>query len=96
MKCNKIAAPAVTIRVAPFAGAWIEIEYRKKKSRVKSVAPFAGAWIEIHNILYIATRYYVAPFAGAWIEINIDRYDLKEIKSHPSRVRGLKYSTLYY
>ena len=35
----------------------------------------------------------VAPFTGAWIEIFILSQFLKAaIKSHPSRVRGLKYS----
>ena len=34
--------------VAPFAGAWIEIErVRLLRSHGVSVAPFAGAWIEI-------------------------------------------------
>ena len=33
--------------VAPFAGAWIEIEIRALSGDTKSVAPFAGAWIEI-------------------------------------------------
>ena len=33
--------------VAPFAGAWIEIEEREKVDVVIDVAPFAGAWIEI-------------------------------------------------
>ena len=33
--------------VAPFAGAWIEIQPMKGKSDADIVAPFAGAWIEI-------------------------------------------------
>ena len=33
--------------VAPFAGAWIEIEELTKDGGVMVVAPFAGAWIEI-------------------------------------------------
>ena len=35
------------IKVAPFAGAWIEIEELAKDGGVMVVAPFAGAWIEI-------------------------------------------------
>ena len=35
------------LRVAPFAGAWIEIAGRRQRDDRKRVAPFAGAWIEI-------------------------------------------------
>ena len=34
-------------RVAPFAGAWIEITKEKREAAASEVAPFAGAWIEI-------------------------------------------------
>ena len=33
--------------VAPFAGAWIEIEAGQRHQYPVRVAPFAGAWIEI-------------------------------------------------
>ena len=33
--------------VAPFAGAWIEIEYKYAGGEFANVAPFAGAWIEM-------------------------------------------------
>ncbi len=33
--------------VAPFAGAWIEIQSTADSYRAMFVAPFAGAWIEI-------------------------------------------------
>ena len=33
--------------VAPFAGAWIEIENPRRLLANMNVAPFAGAWIEI-------------------------------------------------
>ena len=36
--------------VAPFAGAWIEINHTPEKERYIQVAPFAGAWIEINCI----------------------------------------------
>ena len=35
-------------QVAPFAGAWIEIENIDVEAALVEVAPFAGAWIEIH------------------------------------------------
>ena len=35
--------------VAPFAGAWIEIEGPPMNYIEKYVAPFAGAWIEMNE-----------------------------------------------
>ena len=35
------------IKVAPFAGAWIEIKDVTECAKVRVVAPFAGAWIEM-------------------------------------------------
>ena len=35
------------LRVAPFAGAWIEITKKYFYMEVVIVAPFAGAWIEM-------------------------------------------------
>ena len=34
-------------KVAPFTGAWIEIQQCTKGDDVFEVAPFTGAWIEI-------------------------------------------------
>ena len=34
-------------KVAPFAGAWIEIERHSQVHELLPVAPFAGAWIEM-------------------------------------------------
>ena len=55
--------------VAPFTGAWIEIQNSEKIISRSRVAPFTGAWIEITRppVSGISTR--VAPFTGAWIEI---------------------------
>ena len=36
-----------TRKVAPFAGAWIEIAEGMEQTGQRFVAPFAGAWIEI-------------------------------------------------
>ena len=38
--------------VAPFAGAWIEINARALTVSGNPVAPFAGAWIEIAKGYY--------------------------------------------
>ena len=55
--------------VAPFAGAWIEINNRTMEVTAENVAPFAGAWIEIFRKSTDRNAAWVAPFAGAWIEI---------------------------
>ena len=39
----------VVVDVAPFAGAWIEIQLHYSVFLYTFVAPFAGAWIEITN-----------------------------------------------
>ena len=57
--------------VAPFTGAWIEIEDSSRDAReLGKVAPFTGAWIEISGKAYTMDDLKgVAPFTGAWIEI---------------------------
>ena len=57
------------LRVAPFAGAWIEILRQEDVRPLTDVAPFAGAWIEICPVIQLSSAIIVAPFAGAWIEI---------------------------
>ena len=59
----------MTFGVAPFAGAWIEMDFRLASGHDKAVAPFAGAWIEIEECIYLIDSSNVAPFAGAWIEM---------------------------
>ena len=54
------------------------------------VAPLAGARIEIHHLKYSFREVIVAPLAGARIEILMqDPFNL-QVKSLPSRERGLK------
>ena len=59
----------MVIKVAPHAGAWIEIYIIFVSVGSLSVAPHAGAWIEIRESLSIVAGITVAPHAGAWIEI---------------------------
>ena len=47
LKCTKGAVVDSQLKVAPFAGAWIEIFSRILRDPKTGVAPFAGAWIEI-------------------------------------------------
>ena len=61
---------SITSCVAPFAGAWIEIDHCCKGFDAGLVAPFAGAWIEIVLSSRCCSEHQVAPFAGAWIEMD--------------------------
>ena len=64
--------------VAPFTGAWIEIDIQHGSQVPPHVAPFTGAWIEI-LICFLACWYIqVAPFTGAWIEIICEKYHVSE------------------
>ena len=58
-------------RVAPYAGAWIEILVGLDIPDAIVVAPYAGAWIEIVYFFSDITSCDVAPYAGAWIEISV-------------------------
>ena len=70
LKCRREYAHHSNRKVAPFAGAWIEIGEKYYTLTIRSVAPFAGAWIEIISALTDAGMLVVAPFTGAWIEIS--------------------------
>ena len=80
----------LSLIVAPFAGAWIEIALLSTRHRRQAVAPFAGAWIEIliNRGLYVLAI--VAPFAGAWIEIPLSHLLIIFKQSLRSPERGLK------
>ena len=57
-------------RVAPHAGAWIEILRQDLlQLALDLVAPHAGAWIEMIGSGQSSLSAKVAPHAGAWIEI---------------------------
>ena len=57
------------LTVAPFTGAWIEIDVELDLMSKELVAPFTGAWIEIRDGGHNWETIKVAPFTGAWIEI---------------------------
>ena len=78
-------------RVAPLAGAWIEIPSCGWEHLLRGVAPLAGAWIEIALFADTSDVIIVAPLAGAWIEISPSTRQFPEATSLPSRERGLKY-----
>ena len=78
--------------VAPYAGAWIEMDIVKWLKTKYPVAPYAGAWIEIFTTMLGSAAKAVAPYAGAWIEIVQRQGRPANGESLPTRERGLKCS----
>ena len=78
--------------VAPHVGAWIEIRVLYGGWQDLIVAPHVGAWIEIDRRNGYKYPQYVAPHVGAWIEIRGTGQNRSCWESHPTWVRGLKYS----
>ena len=58
------------LKIAPRAGAWIEIQAVVEVVAEVVIAPRAGAWIEITSRRVASARTGIAPRAGAWIEIS--------------------------
>ncbi len=69
LKSGALLAAIRTTQVAPYAGAWIEIDWHYCSKCGTMVAPYAGAWIEIWLYTRKPQCGRVAPYAGAWIEI---------------------------
>ena len=77
-------------KVAPRAGAWIEVGADGRARGLFAVAPRAGAWIEVAVGGDGAGPEGVAPRAGAWIEVLLKLYCRLSAWSLPVRERGLK------
>ena len=74
MKSVVQASGGAGFRVAPLAGAWIEMVNLEANLKRVFVAPLAGAWIEIIVLSLECIATLVAPLAGAWIEIIVFRF----------------------
>ena len=97
LKSECHARNEVRALVAPFVGAWIEIQYKSTATlNYTAVAPFVGAWIEINKDLYNHRQQLVAPFVGAWIEIDWGKALCAAEGSLPSWERGLKFAILTF
>ena len=92
LKSHEVEVERVFRRVTPFTGVWIEIAYQSPDGLVSdAVTPFTGVWIEIENLLPDQRAHrHVTPFTGVWIEMPKPPTIYGGIKSHPSRVCGLK------
>ena len=91
MKYIEEVEDEATGEVAPFAGAWIEIDIRKNGEKNSMSLPSRERGLKWHNCPVFPARHHVAPFAGAWIEIYKRGESLYLESSLPSRERGLKY-----
>ena len=69
LKFLALAKSPLSVIVAPFVGAWIEIGAPSFGNSDAAVAPFVGAWIEINTSGGMSRSVTVAPFVGAWIEM---------------------------
>ena len=79
--------------VTPYAGVWIEIEFREIDYYSVLVTPYAGVWIEIAVQSTNDNISSVTPYAGVWIEIIKSKRNIRtRYKSLPTRECGLKLS----
>ena len=78
--------------VAPFTGAWIEINsVRVDRCLPFTVAPFTGAWIEITTNKQNPTKKLSLPSRGRGLKFFNLHNNHSTMESLPSQSRGLKY-----
>ena len=81
-------------RVAPLAGAWIEIVRSSTGYVLAPSLPSRERGLKSHISLPRLEEALVAPLAGAWIEIKRQKMLSPLLLSLPSRERGLKFCIL--
>ena len=86
--------PSASCVVVPYAGTWIETLSRKSSSFFSNVVPYAGTWIETTEANLYNKQEIVVPYAGTWIETGKYYEESFELKSFPTRERGLKHLPL--
>ncbi len=64
LKCSWGQGATPLQGVAPFVGAWIEIEIVEECQIGREVAPFVGAWIEINLNCNVEYNIIGRPFCG--------------------------------
>ena len=69
LKYSDPCLPCLLNRVAPLAGAWIEIFFVRDHRGWPRCRPLAGAWIEIFFVRDHRGWPRCRPLAGAWIEM---------------------------
>ena len=69
LKYNSTGNPLHDLKVAPLAGAWIEIKAAPAYGQARESLPLRERGLKSHPLLFDFVPLYVAPLAGAWIEI---------------------------
>ena len=82
--------PRQSRRVAPYAGAWIEMPQKHISPLRGSVAPYAGAWIEIPIATYLSVAKPSLPTRERGLKCPQIGVQCELVKSLPTRERGLK------
>ncbi len=78
-------------RVAPYAGAWIEIIWHKRPANCPVSLPTRERGLKYDDSTCYINIQRVAPYAGAWIEISTPYLmHISLTTSLPTRERGLK------
>ena len=70
MKLKKAEEEKPKVQVAPFAGAWIEININIVDHYMVGSLPSRERGLKLKKKIRVWMVRRVAPFAGAWIEIN--------------------------
>ena len=78
------------MKVAPLAGAWIEIATSLIYKMLSPVAPLAGAWIEISEVGKRRRSYWSLPLRERGLKSLPGVPEYNSIMSLPLRERGLK------
>ena len=81
------------LKVAPLAGAWIEILYAFSIVLSRIVAPLAGAWIEMPPVLLNRFLIQSLPSRERGLKCLPVKHAAYRDPSLPSRERGLKFYT---
>ena len=80
--------------VAPYMGAWIEINITLSINPLSTASlPTWERGLKYTPLSFVADINVVAPYMGAWIEIFVCRMELPISSSLPTWERGLKFAT---
>ena len=82
--------------VAPHAGAWVEIVWRRSKPPPRAVAPHAGAWVEIPAPSPPPWWVRSPPTRGRGLKYVLVNDSEYVSESPPTRGRGLKCPSIYH
>ena len=90
----EIAGRALLQLLHPYPSrVWIENKAGRNVALAVAVTPFTGVWIKSARAPIQTASRAVTPFTGVWIEMRIKAGHVARGR-HPSRVCGLKISTM--